>query len=116
MREKKGSSKRVRVTIQESDGKGVTMKIEGKVAGLQVQELHRAWHDLTPSLGQRKLLVDLRGVTHVDGTGRNLLAEIHDSTNAEFLADTPLTKYFAKEAQQGIRTRSGLAGNLRRQP
>ena len=27
-------------------------------------------------------------------------------SGAEFLADTPLTKYFAEEAQQGIRTRS----------
>jgi hypothetical protein len=91
------------------------MKIEGKIAGHLVPELHRAWQDLAPSLGQRKLLVDLRGVTHVDGTGRHLLAEIHAKTGAEFLADTPLTKYFAEEAQQGIRTRSDLEGNLRRQ-
>jgi len=103
------------VTIQQADGQGVTMKIEGKVAGHQVPELHRAWQDLEPSLGKKILRVDLRGVTHVDGTGRNLLAEIHAKTGAEFLADTPLTKYFAEEAQQGIRTRSHLAGNLRRQ-
>ncbi len=80
------------------------MKIEGKIAGLQVPELHRAWQSLTPSLGQKKLLVDLRDVTHVDGTGRNLLADIHAKTGAEFLADTPLTKYFAEEAQHQIRT------------
>jgi hypothetical protein len=48
--------------------------------------------------------VDLRGVTHVDGTGRNLLAEIHAKTGAEFLADTPLTKYFAEQARQGSET------------
>ena len=28
------------------------------------------------------------------------------TTGAKFVADTPLTKYFAEEAQQGIRTRS----------
>jgi len=61
---------------------------------------------LAPSLGERKLLVDLRGLTHVDGAGRNLLADIHAETGADFLADTPLTKHFAEEAQQGIRTRS----------
>jgi len=61
---------------------------------------------LAHSLGERKLLVDLRGVTRVDGTGRDLLADIHAESGADFLADTPLTKHFAEEAQQGIRTRS----------
>ena len=96
----------MRVTIHQSDSKGVILKIEGKIAGLNVPALHQAWQDLAPTLGERKLLVDLRGVTHVDGTGRGLLAEIHGATGAEFAADTPLTKYFAEEAQQGIRTRS----------
>jgi ABC-type transporter Mla MlaB component len=105
----------VRVTIQQAVGEGVTMKIEGKVAGLQVPELNRAWEELAPSLGGRSLRVDLRGVTHVDWSGRNLLAEIHARTGAEFVADTPLTKYFAEEAQQGIRTRSDLDANFRRQ-
>lgn len=96
----------MRVTIQQLGNDGVIMKIEGKIAGPNVPELNQAWRDLEPPLGQRKLLVDLRGVTHVDGTGRDLLAEIHQETSAEFLADTPLTKYFAEVAQQGIRTRS----------
>jgi hypothetical protein len=91
------------------------MKVEGKIAGPTVPALDQAWQDLAPSLGQRTLLVDLRGVTHVDGAGRNLLAEIHDTTGAEFLADTPLTKFFAEEALQGNRTRSKLDSNLRRQ-
>jgi anti-anti-sigma regulatory factor len=95
----------VRVTIHQSDSQGVIMKIEGKIAGPEVPELHRAWQNLAPSLEQRKLFVDLRGVTHVDGTGRNLLADIHAKTGAEFLADTPLTKYFAEGARQEIRTR-----------
>lgn len=95
----------MRITIHEAD-KVVTLKIEGRAAKPLVAELDRAWQDLAPSLGSRKLSVDLRGVTFVDGTGRRLLAEIHAKTDAEFLADTPLTKYFAEEAMQGIRTRS----------
>jgi anti-anti-sigma regulatory factor len=82
------------------------MKIEGRVAGVQVPELQRAWRELAPSLGERRLLVDLRGVTHVDETGRRVLADIYAMTRANFLADTPLTKYFAEEAQNGIRTNS----------
>jgi ABC-type transporter Mla MlaB component len=88
----------VRVTIQDANGRGLIMKIEGKISGLLVPELRRAWLDLAPSIGQRKLMVDLCGVTHVDGTGQALLAEIHANTGAEFAADTPLTKYFAQEA------------------
>lgn len=93
----------------------MTLKIEGKVAGLHVPELHRVWRDLAPSLGERMLRVDLRGVMHVDETGRNLLAEIHAKTGAEFLADTPLTKFFAEEAQLGIRRGSDQEINLRRE-
>ncbi len=88
----------VRVTIQDANGRGLILKIEGKISGLQVAELRRAWLDLMPSIGPRQLVVDLCGVTHVDGTGRELLAEIHAKSGAEFAADTPLSKYFAEEA------------------
>jgi anti-anti-sigma regulatory factor len=94
------------VTIQQSNGEGVILKIEGKVLGPQFPVLSRTWQELAPTLGARKLCLDLRGVTHVGNRGLNLLSEIHDQTGAEFLADTPLTKYFAEEAQQGNRTRS----------
>jgi anti-anti-sigma regulatory factor len=93
----------MKISVQESD-KVVTLKIEGRAAEPVVAELHRAWQDLAPSLGSKKLSVDLRGVTFMDTTGRHLLAEIHAKTGAEFLADTPMTKYFAEEARQGIRT------------
>ena len=89
----------MRVTIHQHEPEHVTLQIEGKIAGLHVPVLHKAWQELGPSIGQRRLRVDLRGVTHVDGTGRNLLAEIHARTGAEFLADTPLTKYFAEQAR-----------------
>jgi ABC-type transporter Mla MlaB component len=96
----------LKVTIQHEEGKHVTLKIEGKVAGPMVSELRRAWRDLATVLGPRKLRVDLCGVTHLDGNGQSVLAEIHAKTGAEFLADTPLTKYFAEAVQRGIRTTS----------
>jgi ABC-type transporter Mla MlaB component len=104
----------MRVTINDREREQVTLKIEGSVAGLQVPELDRAWHDLAPSLGKKKLHVDLRGVTHVDGTGRSLLAEIHAQTGADFMADTPLTKYFAQEAQHPVPTKTDSKADLRR--
>jgi len=72
-----------------------------------VDELSRTWQNLAPSLGSRKLSIDLRGVTFMDLAGRHLLAEIHAKTGAEFLADTPMTKYFAEEAMRGDGTNLG---------
>ncbi len=57
------------------------------------------WQSLAPSIGISKLCVDLRGVTHMDAKGRRILAEIHRKAGADFLADTPMTKYFAEEAR-----------------
>jgi len=101
---KEGEKIALKVTIQHQEDKAVTLKIEGRVTGPNVPELDRAWQDLAPTLGSRKLWVDLRGVTFVDTTGRCLLAEIHDKTGAEFLADTPMIKHYAEEAKQSIRT------------
>jgi hypothetical protein len=95
----------VKISVQETEN-FVTLKVEGRAAEPMVCELNRAWQDLAPSLGSKKLSVDLRGVTFMDTTGRHLLAEIHDKTGAEFLADTPMTKYFAEEAMQGGGTNS----------
>ena len=64
-----------------------------------MNEFDRTWRSLVSSLGSKKLRVDLRGVTHMDASGRQLLAEIHKKTAADFLADTPMTKYFAEEAR-----------------
>ena len=89
----------MRVTIQASNGESVILKIEGRIAGENVSALLQAWQDLAPSLGTKKLKVDLRGVTHADDTGRSLLGKIHAMTGAEFMADTPLTKYFSEQAQ-----------------
>jgi anti-anti-sigma regulatory factor len=95
----------MRITIHEVD-KIVTLKIEGRVAEPLIAEFERAWQQLARSLGSKKLSVDLRGVTFMDAAGRHLLAEIHAKTGAEFLADRPMTKYFAEEAMQGIPTNS----------
>jgi anti-anti-sigma regulatory factor len=92
----------VKISIQETD-ESVVLKIEGRTAKPMVEELDRTWQDLASSLGLRKLSIDLRGVTFMDLAGRQLLAAIHAKTGAKFLADTPMTKYFAEEATRGIR-------------
>ena len=98
----------MRITVQHSPN-AVTMKLEGRVAGPWAGEFGRAWHDLAPSLGYKKLFLDLCGVTFVDENGRKLLAEIYGETKAEILADSPLTKYFAEEAKRKI-SKNGKEG------
>lgn len=91
----------MKISVHETD-EVVTLKIEGRTAMPMIDELIRTWRDLAPLLGSRKLSIDLRGVTFMDMAGRHLLAEIHSKTGAKFLADTPMTKYFAEEATRGM--------------
>jgi hypothetical protein len=65
-----------------------------------VSEFDHTWRSLALRLGSKKLVVDLCGVVHMDSHARRLLAEIHDKTGADFLADTPMIKYFADEARR----------------
>lgn len=92
--------KMLRITVQESNKVHTTIKLEGKISGPWVEEFHRTWRSLAPSLGTRKLQLDLRGVAFVDAKGRELLREIYQETSACFLADSPLTRYFADDAMQ----------------
>jgi hypothetical protein len=97
----------VKVTIHNAGPGKVTFQIEGKIAGPQVAELDRAWQEASVTLGEMKLSLDICGVTYLDDKARRLLAAIFATTQAEFIADTPLTKYFAEQAQQSFRARYG---------
>jgi len=93
----------VRITVQSDARDAVTLKVEGMVSGANVTELQRAWRDLGPSLESRRLVLDLRGVTYLDVSGTQVLGEIYSKTGAEFLVESPLTKYFMEQVQQDVR-------------
>ena len=76
----------------------MTLKLEGRVAGAFADELDRTWRALVACLKQRELHVDLCGVMNADAEGKQVLADIHRETGADFLANTPWTKYLAWEA------------------
>ena len=79
--------------------KAAILQLEGSVTGPWVSEFHQAWLAVAASLGSRKFSVDLRGVTQMNSPARDLLAEIYSKTGAEFIANTPMIKYFAEEAR-----------------
>ena len=89
----------LRITVH-NDAKAPTIKLEGKIVGPWVEVFSDCWRSLAPSLGMGKLWLDLRGVSFVDSAGRQLLRDIYRETHAGFLADTPLTQYFADSAMQ----------------
>jgi hypothetical protein len=89
----------LRITVQDGE-KNQTIKLEGKIVGPWVEEFERTYQSVEPSLGAKELYLDLRGVGFVDAKGRGLLHEIYRRTNARFLADSPLTRYFVEDAMR----------------
>ena len=89
----------LRITLHEK-AKVRTIQLEGKVTGPWVEELTRTWHSLALSFDSKALCLDLRNVAFVDAKGRQLLREIYQKANARFLADSPLTRYFADDAMR----------------
>ena len=75
-----------------------TLKLEGRLAGVWVNECLEAWKALIPTLQERELYVDIRDVTFVDPDGAQLLAQIYRKYSAHFLTGSPLTQYFADQA------------------
>lgn len=96
-----GAEHTLKITINEGS-KAATLRLEGRVTGPWVTEFQRAWNSISVSLGTKQLAIDLRGVTYMNSDARRILAEIHKKTRAQFLADSPMTKYFAEEARREI--------------
>jgi anti-anti-sigma regulatory factor len=76
--------------------------LEGRVAGPWADELSRTWTELAPSVGTRKLSIDLRNATYADGSGIRVLREIYSSTTADLVTSTPWTQYLAEEVTRAI--------------
>lgn len=77
-----------------------TLTVEGKLVGPWAMELGKTWHGLCAPLGQRRLRLDLRGVTFVDASGTRILKEIVEATGAEIFTNSPLTREFANRVRQ----------------
>jgi anti-anti-sigma regulatory factor len=90
----------LRISTEQNDV-SIAITLEGRVAGPWAAELGRTWSELAPSLGTRKLLVDLRDTTYADASGVQVLREIYSQTAAEFLSSSPWTKYLAEEITRG---------------
>ncbi len=75
----------------------MVIRLEGRVAGPWATELVREWNDKAPMIDQKKVSLDLRNITYIDGRGMQALRDIYDQTHAELIASTPWTRYLAEE-------------------
>jgi hypothetical protein len=90
----------LRISIEQTTV-SVSITLEGRIAGPWAAELGRSWTELTPPLGTRTLLIDLRNATYADASGVQVLRNIYSETRAELITSTPWTKYLAEEIMRG---------------
>jgi anti-anti-sigma regulatory factor len=85
----------LRITIDESP-LSVTLRLEGKLIGLWVEEVERCWRKVFVTLGPRTVLVDLSAVNFVDRAGRVLLTRMQ-SAGFRFEGSGPMSEYLMEQ-------------------
>lgn len=73
--------------------------IEGRLVHPWCEELSKLHEDIKNKLGKRELVLNLCGTTFVDQQGIHLLQEIVRANKTKIVANTPITRHFAMQAQ-----------------
>ena len=76
--------------------KSTVLRLEGRLAGLWVQELERCWDATVGTTIDHPLSLDLSAVTYVDSDGKDLLKKIHQQ-GAKLVASGCLTRCIVNE-------------------
>ena len=66
----------LRITTQTKRSK-ITLDVEGRLAGAAVATLEQCWRELHSAAAEKKLVVNLCGVSFIDNRGKVLLKEIY---------------------------------------
>ena len=85
-----------------TNAESTALKLEGRLAGLWVQELERCWDSVVDTTTNHPLTVDLSAVTYVDSDGKDLLKKIHRQ-GAKLVASGCLTNCLVREISQEVR-------------
>jgi hypothetical protein len=89
----------LRISI-EPHAESIAIILEGRVAGPWVAVLGRTWAELAPTVGRRKLAINLSNTTYADEAGIGILREIYSSTTADLVTSSPWTQYLADEVSR----------------
>jgi anti-anti-sigma regulatory factor len=93
--------------ITTSSDSGMTrFVVEGKLSGACVAELEKCWQSARAADLELSLLVDLTGVSFIDDSGRQLLAQMHQS-GTRFLAAGIMTRCIVEEIESEGSTTCG---------
>jgi anti-anti-sigma regulatory factor len=88
----------LRVTTKD-EAEMIRLKIEGRLAGADVDNVEVHWHSIASARQQFPILIDLTGVTFVDEAGKKLLAEMNRHGD-KFLTCGLLTKAIIEEVSR----------------
>jgi len=92
----------LRITEHE-DARGLTFRLEGRLAGRWVKELEECWERTAATKQKPTVCLDLAGVTFVDADGQACLMAMHQQ-GAELVATDCLTKAIVAEIAEARRT------------
>ena len=87
----------LKITTQ-TGATGTIFELEGKLAGLWVQELEGCWQRIV--IRDQPIKVALKAVTFIDSEGRKLLAEMHRQ-GVELAAEEFMMKAIIEEIIRG---------------
>jgi STAS domain len=91
----------------ETENVVVTLRLDGRLAGLEARELERAWRAVKQP--QQPVVLDLTGVTSVDARGKAFLTQAHRS--GDWLIGGGATRAIVGEIVTGS-SRADNASNL----
>ena len=97
----------LKVTIHESEH-GITLVLEGRLCGPCTSEAERGWHDALARTRNKKILIDLAGVSFVDGAGELLLMNILEQGAAIRVAGV-LMDHLVEDLRQRVARAGGKA-------
>jgi hypothetical protein len=86
----------LRISVQPNSD-SIAIILEGRVAGPWAEELSRTWAEVEPTIGTRKISLDLCNTTYADVAGISILRRIYGITAAQIVTSSPWTQYLAEE-------------------
>jgi hypothetical protein len=89
-----------------SSASGITFRLEGKLAGPWVGELERHWYPAIAGNENKRLTVDLSGLTFVNAEGRELLAWMY-RRGAALKASNYTTRCLVEQIERSTQGRVG---------
>ena len=103
----------LKVTVTE-DERLITLILEGRLCGPCATEAERSWRTVTARVNNRKVLLDLTGVTYVSSEGERLLASILNQ-GAEIRVDGVLMAHLVEKLRERVSS-TNRAVSSRRTP